>query len=42
MTLLLKEKVSLKTSLEIIPSFSKVSGMKLNMSKTDCRVGKML
>lgn len=34
-TLLYKEEASLKRSLEKIQSFSKVSGMKLNMLKTD-------
>lgn len=35
-TLPLKDEASLKTSLEMIQNFSKVSGMKLNMSKTEC------
>lgn len=35
-------KASLKTSLEIIQSSTKVSGMNINKSKTECQVpGKM-
>lgn len=35
-TLLLKEEASLKTCLEMIQRFSKVSGRKLNLSKKKC------
>lgn len=43
-TLLLKEEASLKTCLEMIQRFSKVSGRKLNLSKKNASlqlVGKM-